>query len=89
MKLILCTQRVFDNLKGEIRGTKRSQRGRNFPAKSLKFVFKAFNSDQAFGDFLDTFSTFCYLQKKLVNKSFKFLGIEKEYFKKISIYDLV
>ena len=50
---------------------------------SLKFVFKAIYSNQALRDFLDTFSTFSGIcKKRLVNKSFKFLGIEKEYDKK-------
>ena len=50
----------------------------NFLQKFLKFVFKAFYSDQAFWDFIETCSTFSVVcKKRLVNKSFEFLGIEK------------
>ena len=46
----------------------------------LKYTFKAFYSDQAFWDFLDTCSTFSVVcKKRLVIKSFEFLGIGKEY----------
>ena len=44
-----------------------------------KLVFKAIYSHQVFQDFLDTCST-C-----MVNKSFVFLGMEKEYDKQIKI----
>ena len=64
----------------------------NFLKKVTKCVFKAFFSDQAFLDFLDTFSTFSIVSKKrLVDQSFEFyfLGIEKEYDTKIQIYEVV
>ena len=52
--------------------------------KFLKFVFEAFYSDQAFWDFLDIFFV---CKKRLVNKSFVFLDIEKDY-GKIPIYEV-
>ena len=49
-----------------------------FPWKVFKCLFKSLSSDEAFGDFLDTCSTFfAFSKKRLVNKSFEF--IEKEY----------
>ena len=53
----------------------------NFLEKSLKFVFKAFFSDQAFWDFLDACSTFSAVGIKFFLT--KFLScLEKEYDKK-------
>ena len=61
----------------------------DFLEKSLKCVIIAFYLDQAFWEFWDscTFSAVC--KKRLANKSFDFLGIEKEYDKEFSINNLV
>ena len=52
--------------------------------KCLEFVFKAFYSDQAFGDFLKIFVALfpLFVKKGFVNKSFEFLVIEKKEKKK-------
>ena len=49
----------------------------------FKILFKAFYSDQDILDFLDTCSTF--VKKRLVNKSFEFIGREKDCTKKIKL----
>ena len=50
----------------------------------FKFVFKAVYSYQAYCDFLDPCSIFSVVHKiRFGNKSFEFLGIEKEYEKNL------
>ena len=53
--------------------------------KFLKYFFKAFYSDQAFWDFLDTVASFWLSVKKIIKESVEFLGIEKEYNKKFQL----
>ena len=57
----------------------------NFREKSLKLISKAFQI-KLFRIYLDTCSTFSIVcKKRLVNKRFEFLGIEKEYNKQFRI----
>ena len=59
----------------------------NFLKKSFKCVFKAFYSDQALWDYLDTCSTFSAVcKKRLVNKKFYVKKIIRQ---KIPINDLL
>ena len=56
----------------------------NFLEKSLELVFRAFSSDQAFWDFIDTCSTFSDVYNiRLVSKSLEFL--EKRILQKINL----
>ena len=58
----------------------------NFLEKPLKFVYKAFYLDQAFWDFLYTYSTYSAVcKKRLVNKSFEFLVIKKNLTKNLNL----